>query len=160
MHTGIDMGLKVTSIVTLDDSATITFNAQFGTEIQLKFKDKIKAHPCERYELYYDSLYNHFTDNRITGTIVMEQPLGMLLGHGRKLIELKGIYLIALSKLKLDYNKVYLPQPTVIKKFFTGRGDANKQDMIDECIKRGYSPQHHHEADSIAMAHMSLEGAF
>lgn len=158
MHTGIDLGLQVTSMSTLDDNGILKYKFQFGTVIQNKLKNARKAHPAERYKLYYDYFSAFFLDNPIVGTVVMEEPLGMLLGNGRKIIELKGVYLIALGNLGIPVNKIYLPKPTQIKKAFTRNGHADKQQMMDECIKRGHLPSNDHEADSIAMAYMSIEG--
>lgn len=158
MHTGIDMGLKTTSFSSLDDKGTLLYKAQFGYNIQNKPKLAKKAHPCERYKLYYDFFCSYFSDNPISGTVVMEEPMGLLLGHGRKLIELKGVYLIALANIGIPVKKIYLPQPTKIKKAFTGNGQADKKDMIQECENRGHLISNDHEADSIAMAYMSIEG--
>jgi Holliday junction resolvasome RuvABC endonuclease subunit len=38
-----------------------------------------------------------------------------------------------------------------IKKFWTGLGNANKQQMIDEAVARGYAPVDDNEADAIAL---------
>lgn len=158
MHTGIDLGLGVTSMSSLNDDGTIIHKLQFGTRIQNKLKNACRAHPSERYKLYYDYFCGYFNDNSIMGTVVMEEPLGILLGNGRKIMELKGIYLVALGNMNYPVNKIYLPKPTQIKKAFTRNGQAGKQQMIDECIKRGHLPSNDHEADSIAMAYMSIEG--
>jgi len=158
MHTGIDLGLRVTALVTLDDGGKLLHKTQFGYEWQKQLKRYVKAHPCTRYGAYYDHFTGYFTNNSITGTVVMEEPAGIMLGHGRKLGELKGVYLTALYHLKLPVNKMFLPSPTAIKKFFAHNGAATKTDMIKACENRGILPRNDHEADAIAMAFMSIEG--
>lgn len=158
MHTGIDMGLGVTAITTLDDKGMVCYKTQFGSLIQEKLKKAIKIHPCDRYALYHDTLRAYFNKHKITGTIVMEEPAGSMVGHRRKLVELKGVYLIALHHLEIPTTKIFLPSPTAIKKTFTKKGDATKSEMIKECQNRGILPLNDHEADSVAMAFMSIEG--
>ena len=159
MHTGIDMGLKVTAIVTLDDDGRVLFKEHFGSEYTNVMKEAIHIHPCDRYNLYFDRLIQYFEVNQITGTIIMEDPMGRMLGKGRKIIELKGLYVVALAKVTPSY-KVFLPKPTQIKLSFTGDGAATKEDMIRECKKRGIYPRHSHDADSVAMAFMSIDNYF
>ena len=38
-----------------------------------------------------------------------------------------------------------------IKKSFTGSGNANKERMIAECVRRGFNPVDDNEADAIAL---------
>lgn len=45
-----------------------------------------------------------------------------------------------------------------IKKAFTGKGNASKDEMIAEAVRRGYSPADDNEADAIAILEMHLEG--
>jgi len=159
MHTGIDMGLKVTAMVTLDDNGVVQYKTQFGNIVQERFKTHMKAHPCKRYSLYYEAFCDYFKAHSVTGTVVMEEPAGIMVGHGRKLGELKGVYLTALYHLQVPPEKIFLPSPTAIKKAFTKVGTTDKQGMIKECHNRGILPKNDHEADSIAMAFMSIEGA-
>lgn len=157
MHTGLDIGLNLTALVTLDDDGQMLHKVHFGSRINDPLKAAIRFHPSERYRMYYDRLINYFTTNSITGTIVMEDPFGTMVGNGRKVVELKGVYLVALSVVASPHN-IFLPTPSEIKKFFTEYGAATKEQMIAEAKKRGYEPRHDHEADAIAMALMSVEG--
>lgn len=40
-----------------------------------------------------------------------------------------------------------------VKKHWTGKGNAKKDDMIAEARKRGFNPKDHNEADAIAVLH-------
>ncbi len=44
-----------------------------------------------------------------------------------------------------------------IKKFWTGKGNANKNLMIDTAKKRGFNPTDDNEADALALLHYWLE---
>lgn len=44
-----------------------------------------------------------------------------------------------------------------IKKAWTGNGNASKDRMVEECERRGFSPQSEDEADAIAIFHLALE---
>lgn len=150
------MGLKVTAIVTLDDNGVIIHKEHFGSDVNDNLKLATKAHLAERYKLYHQRITDYFTKNNITGTVVMEEPMGVLLGNAKRLMELKGVYLVALADI-CEIHKIFLPKATEIKKSFTGSGRSNKDAMITECKKRGYLPRHDHEADAIAMALMSID---
>lgn len=43
-----------------------------------------------------------------------------------------------------------------VKKGWTGRGNASKQEMIDEARKRGFDPKTDDEADALAILHQVL----
>jgi Holliday junction resolvasome RuvABC endonuclease subunit len=45
-----------------------------------------------------------------------------------------------------------------IKKFWTGRGNASKDEMIAEARRRGYDPVDDNEADAIAILVLKTEG--
>ena len=45
-----------------------------------------------------------------------------------------------------------------IKKFWTGKGNAKKQDMIDVAFARGFNPIDDNEADAIALLILKTEG--
>lgn len=44
-----------------------------------------------------------------------------------------------------------------IKRFWTGKGNAGKPEMLAECAERGFKPQDDNEADAIALAHWVAE---
>ena len=44
-----------------------------------------------------------------------------------------------------------------IKKFWTGRGNADKKDMIKAAFKRGFNPKDDNAADALAILHMAVE---
>ena len=46
---------------------------------------------------------------------------------------------------------------TTIKKYWTGKGNAKKDDMIKEARKRGFNPASHDEADALAVLHMGID---
>jgi Holliday junction resolvasome RuvABC endonuclease subunit len=44
-----------------------------------------------------------------------------------------------------------------IKKFISGKGNANKQQVIDEIKKRGHMPNDDNEADALALLYLAIE---
>ena len=157
MHTGIDLGLKTTALVTIGNDGKWIYRYTFGSDVNKYLKQAVRSHPAERWQLYQRNFNNYFEENRIVGTVVMEQPLGKMAGHATKLLEIKGIYLYTLS-LHFPFHKIFLPTPTAIKKTFTNDGTASKDMMVDMAKEKGYDTDNHHIADAIAMALMSYEG--
>lgn len=45
-----------------------------------------------------------------------------------------------------------------IKKFWTGKGNASKEDMIGEARRRGFDVADDNEADALAMLHLTMGG--
>lgn len=155
MHTGVDLGLKNTTIVTLDNDGRIIGVSSFGTDTELKFKKVSKNALVERYKLYYDSFIHHFKKYKVTGTVIMEDPAGSFQGFSIRLAELKGVYLVALSQVKNCH--AIFPKASSIKKLFAGNGKADKNEMIQKCKVEGYLPSTEHEADATAMALLSIK---
>lgn len=46
-----------------------------------------------------------------------------------------------------------------IKKFWTGKGNASKEDMIAKAVQLGYSPADDNEADALALLHLKAQMA-
>lgn len=155
MNTGIDLGLKATSIVTINDKGKVIKKVSFGYKFSSDFKITDKF-PIKRYGAYAKVLRDYCETTAI-GTVIMEDPAGRTYGHALKLWELKGCYITVLKDY-VDDDKFFTPKPTKLKKCFTDNGAADKVDMIKECNRRGYKPAHDHEADAIALALMGLEG--
>ena len=57
-----------------------------------------------------------------------------------------------------EINAPYTGYPVgTIKKFWTGKGSAKKNDMILEAQKRGYNPPDDNAADALAILHLAIE---
>lgn len=150
MNIGIDLGLQATAVVRTDDGEILE-EVQFGTYNIKKFKKAVNLHPYDRYRKYADKLEEVISS--CPCTIIMEDPMGTFNGNAIKIAELKGVYLITLGKY-VPSSKIFLPKASEIKRFFTGKGNATKEEMIAECIKRGYKPASDHLADAYAMSLM------
>lgn len=158
MHTGIDLGFGCTGIVTINSKAEIVKETYFGSKISKEFKKLVHAHPADRLRRYQNALLDHFDGSPpIIGTVVLEEPMGRLVGKSREIVALKGVYLVSIP-LIIPYTKIFLPKPTQIKRIFTGNGKASKEEIIAKCIELGYNPPNDHVADAYAMARMSFEG--
>ena len=59
----------------------------------------------------------------------------------------------------VDHGVAYQSVPVgEIKKFWTGKGNASKDEMIAEAVRRGHSPEDDNEADALAILALKLEG--
>lgn len=156
MFSGVDIGLSVTSIITMNDKGKILFKSHFGSHINESLKNATHTHLSDRYRLYTNYFCNHFESNKVGGTVLLEFPMGAFRGNALRIGELFGIY----AWLLVDYttsDHIFFPRPGEIKKYFTGNGIASKDQMIEECKFRGYIPRDHHEADAIAACLMGIE---
>jgi len=156
MHTGIDIGLNTTAIVTLGDKGKVLYEWQFGSIVNDFLADAIGTHPMKRYSMYLNQFIKYFNTNEVIGTVVMEEPM-KLMGKANQLLELKGVYLIGLSSF-FKAEKVFLVKPTEMKKFVTGDGAAVKDQVMDSVKKFGYVPLNYDLSDATGLALMSLNG--
>lgn len=70
-----------------------------------------------------------------------------------------GGYLGHLTALCEEMSIPYSGVPVgTIKKSFTGKGNASKEEMIAECRRRGFEPADDNEADAIAILLMHSNG--
>ena len=68
-----------------------------------------------------------------------------------------GGYRAILTKFCTEHKIPYSSIPVgVVKKNFTGKGTANKEAMIEEARRKGFSPQDDNEADAIAILFSAL----
>jgi hypothetical protein len=155
MHTGIDIGLGVTSIRTVDDKGNVVSSARFGTKINKKTLALLKENkPLLRYSSHAKCLFEYCSQYAL-GTVIMEEPMHTRPGAGARLFTLRGYYLSVLDRFITD-NKLKNPKASQIKKYWTGKGNATKAEMRQEAEDRGYGELDEHDADSTAMANMSI----
>lgn len=156
MHTGIDIGLGVTSIIALDDNGKVLQTCRFGTKIDKKTLGKLKENkPLLRYNAHAERLF-HYCNIHSLGTVIMENPQTKTMGNGLRIYTLRGTYLVVLNRFIKD-DKLKNPVAGTIKKFWTGSGRASKEEMIAEAQRRGYGVLDEHDADATAMARMSID---
>ncbi|MCK9369467.1 hypothetical protein M0R04_05975 [Candidatus Dojkabacteria bacterium] len=158
MHTGVDLGYNTTAVITLNSKGKVLYKKTFGYGNNDELKGAAKGHPLLRNKLYEYEFREFFLENDITGTVVMEYPMGSFFGNAIKLAEMFGFY----GSVLLDYfpaEKVFVPKASSIKKFITGHGNASKEDVIQACEALGYTVNSEHEADALAMALMSYKNS-
>lgn len=87
------------------------------------------------------------------GLVSYERPAGL---HKSSIIvasEMIGV----LKELCIEMNVQYsCYSATEIKKFATGKGNANKEAMINAAIQLGYHPQDDNEADAIHLYNLTI----
>jgi Holliday junction resolvasome RuvABC endonuclease subunit len=65
-----------------------------------------------------------------------------------------GGFLATLTAWCEEHDIPYQGVPVgTIKKFWTGKGNANKEKMMAEAVSRGFSPADDNEADALALIH-------
>lgn len=68
-----------------------------------------------------------------------------------------GGFLAKLTSFGEQFDIPYAGEPVgTIKKFWTGKGNASKSDMIAEAQKRGFDAKDDNEVDAIAILHMHI----
>jgi Holliday junction resolvasome RuvABC endonuclease subunit len=69
-----------------------------------------------------------------------------------------GGYLATLQTWCTDNSVEYRGVPVAtIKKFWCGKGNASKQEMIAECERRGFQVKDDNQSDAIALLHLAME---
>jgi Holliday junction resolvasome RuvABC endonuclease subunit len=69
-----------------------------------------------------------------------------------------GGYLATLQTWCADNSVEYRGVPVAtIKKFWCGKGNAKKDDMVAECKARGFDVKDDNQADAIALLHLAME---
>lgn len=69
-----------------------------------------------------------------------------------------GGFLANLSAWCEEHRIPYQGVPVgTIKKHATGKGNANKEDMIEAAIRRGHRPADDNEADALALLYWAME---
>ena len=82
-------------------------------------------------------------------TLIIEAPLaGKSVAVTRILFGLFVIGQVLAAKHGIRFLEIY---PSSLKKFFTGDGRAQKDDMIAECLRRGFKITNHNCADAFAL---------
>jgi Holliday junction resolvasome RuvABC endonuclease subunit len=156
-YTGIDTGLTMTAIVSMNEKAEITSQTQFGYSHTEALRGSRTFHPSKRYGIYAALLKAYCDKFQDTmGTIMIEQPMGLFAGNAVKLAELYGAYLVTLGNY-FSSEKIVILKPTKVKQLFTGDGGATKDIMIHRCRMLGYKPANHHIADAIGMAYIGVK---
>lgn len=64
---------------------------------------------------------------------------------------LMGVLQMWCERHKIAYQGIPVQE---IKKYWTGKGNANKEAMIAEAVRRGFAPKDDNEADAIALLHL------
>jgi len=104
----------------------------------VKFRAWLREHLAGVDAVYFEAVRRHIG-------VDAAHAYGGYLGHLTALCE----------EMSIPYSGV--PVGT-IKKSFTGKGNAGKDEMIAECRRRGFEPADDNEADAIAILLMHSDG--
>lgn len=135
----LDVSLTSTGIVTPDGAVTRYIPTTRGIER----KHRIVARIC-------DAMGEHVTD-----LAVIEAPVVSGRTNGDKTIELGKVYGAIEDLLFFSRCPVAWVPPASLKKFATGKGNADKGAMLAAAIRTlGYAGSSHDEADALWLWHM------
>jgi Holliday junction resolvasome RuvABC endonuclease subunit len=118
------------------------------------FITKPPQHPGKRYELFYSWLRDEL-DGKGIEAIYYEEVMNHTGAHAAHLYG-------ALQALLLKFAchrriPVFGKGVGEIKKFWTGKGNAKKKDMIEEAHKKGFTGIFDdNEADALALLHLAI----
>lgn len=99
---------------------------------------------------FEDWLYTELADLG-PQAVVYEQPSVFAKTTPVTNIKLNGLACVAEMVCEKAGVRVYAANPSKLKKFWTGRGNAKKPDMIDACKRYGWHPRDDNAADAIAL---------
>lgn len=111
------------------------------------FTESKRRNDNKEHKAFRDTLMNFIVTHGIKQIYAEDVNVNKYFGAMRKLSEFRGILFEICDELNL-------PEPqfaavTTIKKYATGNGQADKQQMIDACIaKYGHTPVDDNEADA------------
>lgn len=146
-------------IVALDLGSVTGFAVQSKHGLSsgtLNFKKKGKFHPSG-YKALYDFLRTFIEGphEHPDLEVVVELPHA-----GRFLAPLRILFgLLSIVHLYCDLFKVKLTEYRAkeIKKFWTGKGTASKEEMVSETQKKFPNVKDHNQSDAIALLYMHME---
>lgn len=136
---GLDLSLTATGVAWLDGSTEVIGSKKKGMARLQELRDRI-----------VDGYLLDGPDSDPDGTLVVVE--GYAMGMGRNAQnhaagELGGV--IRLALYEAGYLVVDVP-PATLKKFATGKGNANKSEMLAAAIRRlGYEGANDNEADAL-----------
>lgn len=84
--------------------------------------------------------------------VVYERPAGQFKSSIIVASEMIGVLIALCEEKGIEYTAYSAKE---IKKFATGNGNANKQDMIDAAIALGFKPEDDNEADAIHLYNLA-----
>jgi crossover junction endodeoxyribonuclease RuvC len=157
------MEVVVDNIVGLDISLTSTGIATWNGQHNVFSKPADFDHPMKRYEHIWDGILEVLIDDlyhedSFTPLIVIEgYAFAKRSSHAHAQGELGGIVRLELFKRGMPYIEI---PPTSLKKFTTGKGNANKSDMVSSITLRTGREWNgkgaDDRADAWALRHMAL----
>lgn len=141
---GVDLSLTATGIATEAGQQTISCPKLKGIE------------RCDRLAGEVLTVATQWINNLATGLVVIEgYSFGSRNSHAHALGELGGIVRSELRRIGLQWVDV---PPSSLKKYATGKGNANKGEMLAAAIRRlGYEGASDNEADALWLRAMGLD---
>jgi Holliday junction resolvasome RuvABC endonuclease subunit len=157
---GLDISLRHTGIVVLTEDGAVEYKETFHNKLQKEPLPKLGD-----YNMVVDYLkwfvIKHFQNKNAPVIIAREDYAYSASSASETLLkELGGIIEWELSKLPILGSKMLWVPVTLAKKFATGKGNAQKSEMMKEVFKRFGFDGDEHASDAFAVAGVVLEARF
>lgn len=156
MYVGIDLSLTGTGLVVLRDDVTIYTQKLISTKPDKLIEERIiyiKDEINSIFKRIYD--FGNATGYEIKSVYIEGLSMG---SKGSKMFELAGLhFFIRIFLSENGYNYKVIP-PTTLKKFVTGKGNAQKNLMLLNVYKRwGVDLDNDNICDAYSLSRMALE---
>lgn len=150
LYAGLDISLTCTGLVILDIQGAVV------SRQLIESKPEKGANPIKRLLGIRDRIHNELgaAESRLSEDVVsvciegyaFSKNAGMMFDRA----ELVGL---VKAKLYLDATPMHIVGPMVLKKFTTGKGNAEKSLMLQQILKRwGFEARDDNEGDAYALA--------
>lgn len=136
MFIGLDLSLRETGFAHL-------YRGRFKTQV---VKTKLLGNP--RLDYLEETIMNLVTDLNPSGVAIEDYAMGAK-GRVFNIGELGGVIRLAVYRAGIPMIEV---PPTVLKKFVTGKGNANKTAMVKKVSQLWFDTDNDNVADAVALS--------
>lgn len=141
--------LQREEVLSLDIATHCGFHSTHSSGT-MDFTESMRRNNNKQHKAFRDWLIAYITENRIRQIVAEDVSAGSSKGGFKSSVKLAKFHGI-LDEVcdELDLPEPALVNPSTVKKWATGDGKADKQKMIDYCIRRwGIEPCDDNEADA------------
>jgi len=148
---GIDASLSNTGIIVLDEND----NIREQVTIKTVKSDEDAKRLCDFYFEFHDFVFRYFIDNGMV--LYAIEDYSYMVKNSKSLISLGEQGGLIRLILYMSGYKVRKYSPSALKKFITGKGNANKDLILKEVYKKyGVDFDDHNLADAYVIAKLRL----
>jgi len=137
---GIDPSLTSTGLIVLNDKGLIEIQRLIKTKPDKEIEDRLSYLSSEILRILSAMQYDSFLQNAArfqAGSVPIIHIEGLSFGaRGQGIMQLAGLHFILRTQMKANGFSYKVIAPTELKKYVTGKGNAQKQVMLMKTLKR------------------------